>query len=74
MNAQVLRSDCSSGWKENFFLGPRAGRDGTGRVSFLFFRLCSFLFKKKLLCLEKLVTLIFSTAFPSCDDFGKDNL
>lgn len=45
--------------RENFFLpGPGAGRDGF----FSYFSDCvHFLFKKKLLCLEKLVTLIFST-------------
>lgn len=72
----MLRSDCSSGWKRGIFLGAEQGGMGLGGVSFPIFRLCCFLFKKKLLLFtEELVTLIFSTwQFPSCDDFSKDNL
>lgn len=47
--------------REEFFPGHGAGRDGTWEGFFSYFSYCvHLLFKKKLLCLTKLVTLIFS--------------
>jgi hypothetical protein len=61
-------------------MGHGAGRDWTGRVSFpdgkpIFLIVFIFLFRKKLLCLEKLVSHIsLHGKFPSCHDFSKENL